>query len=186
MDGIHLRLALAQIFIALLPPYAGGRLRVRFLALAGFDIAQGTMIWGKITITGSGNLYQRLHIGESCWFNAGCNLDLSAPITIGNRVSFGHEVLLMTSTHEIGSSARRAGAFVAQPVRIGDGAWLGSRCTILPGITVSEGAVVAAGAIVTKDVPQNTVAAGIPAKVIRNLQPSNELKQAEFQQVLLG
>ena len=111
----------------------------------------------------------RLHIGESCWFNDGCHLDLSSTIHIGNRVSFGHQVLLMTSTHEIGSFTRRAGALVTSPIHIGDGAWLGTRSTIFPGITIGDGAVVAAGAIVIKDVLPNTVVGGVPAKIIRSL-----------------
>jgi maltose O-acetyltransferase len=168
-DGLHWRLLLAQSIMATLPPYVGNRLRVSLLGLAGFDIGKGTVIWGRIMITGSGNLYDRLHIGESCWFNDACQLDLNAPIHIGNRVSLGHQVLLMTSTHAIGNSIRRAGEFVTCPIHIGDGAWLGSRCTILPGITVGEGAVVAAGAIVTNDVRPNTLVAGVPAKIIRCL-----------------
>ena len=169
MDGIHFRLMLAQLFMAPFPPYAGSRLRARLLALAGFDIGKGTLIWGRMLITGSDNLYQRLHIGESCWFNDGCHLDLTSPIHIGNKVAMGHQVLLMTSSHEIGSIDRRAGALMTRPIHIGDGAWLGSRCTIFPGITIGEGAVVAAGAMVTKDVLPNTLVAGVPATLLRSL-----------------
>jgi maltose O-acetyltransferase len=168
-EGLHWRLMLAQLLMAPLPPYAGSRLRARLLTLAGFDIGKGTVVWGRIMLTGSGNLYQRLHIGEACWLNEGCHLDLSAPIHIGNRVALGHQVLLMTSTHEIGSPVRRAGEFVTRPIRIEDGAWLGSRCTILPGVSIGEGAIVAAGAMVTKDVLANTIVAGVPAAVVKQL-----------------
>lgn len=186
MGGIHIRLMLAQLIMAPIPPYAGSRLRARLLALAGFDIGKGTVFWGRLTITGSGNLYQRLHIGDSTWVNDGCHLDLEAPIYIGDRVSIGHQVLLMTSTHEIGKTTRRAGSLIVSPIHIGDGVWLGSRCTILPGINIGAGAVVAAGAVVTKEVLPNTLVAGVPAKLIRYLEPAEEFIVTEFQPATLG
>jgi maltose O-acetyltransferase len=60
-----------------------------------------------------------------------------------------------------------------RPVTIGNGAWLGARCTILPGVNVGEGAIVAAGAVVTHDVPANTMVAGVPARAIRDLSADN-------------
>jgi len=165
----HLRLQLAQFAMGFLPRHVGNRLRIYLLRLCGFQIGQGTVMWGAPTITGSGNLYTRLTIGEACWINTDCFLNLGAAIQIGNSVAIGHQVMILTDTHAIGDSTRRAGKLTAAPVSIGNGAWLGARCTILPGVTIGEGAVVAAGAVVTKSVPANVLVGGTPARLLREL-----------------
>jgi len=68
---------------------------------------------------------------------------------------------------------RRAGTPRTAPVRIGAGAWIGAQATILPGVTIGEGAVVGAGSVVTRDIPPNVTAAGVPARVIRSLEPAS-------------
>lgn len=167
--GMHLRLLLAYLLLALLPIHVGGRLRVWVLRLAGFNVGRGTIMAGTPTITGSGSFYRYLTIGNDCWFNIGCVLDVHAEVTIGNGVSFGQQVMLLTHTHIVGTAEKRAGPLRAMPVRIGDGVWLGARCVVLPGVTIGKGAIVAAGAVVNKDVPANTIVAGVPARVIRDL-----------------
>ncbi len=169
LEGIHPRLQLARMALALLPPFVGSRLRVRVLRLAGLQIGHGTVMWGLPTILGSGDLATRLRIGQECWFNVGCLLDVNADLVIGNRVAFGQEVMILTNGHQIAGSGRRAGALNARPVTIEEGAWLSTRCTILPGVTVGAGAVVAAGAVVTTAVPPNVLVGGVPAQIIREL-----------------
>lgn len=88
---------------------------------------------------------------------------------IGDRVNLGPFVRLITDTHEIGPEARRAGAVRHDPIRIGNGAWIGASVTVLGGVSIGEGAVVAAGAVVTEDVPANTLVGGVPARIIREL-----------------
>ncbi|MEZ4714209.1 MAG: acyltransferase [Caldilineaceae bacterium] len=144
------------------------------LQWAGFRIGSGTVFWGTPTITGDANLYKRLVIGQGCWFNLGCFFDLGANITIGNRVAFGHAVMLLTTTHQMGDLARRAGPFYTKPICIEDGAWICARSTILPGVTIGEGAVVAAGAVVTKSVEPNVMVGGIPARPIRTLSVEDD------------
>ncbi len=165
----HLRLQLAQIAMWFLPRHVGNRLRIYLFRLCGFRIGRGTVMWGAPTITGGGNLYRRLTIGEACWINTDCFLNLGADINIGNCVSIGHQVMILTDTHTIGDSSRRAGKLSAAPVVIGDGVWLGARCTVLPGVTIGEGAVVAAGAVVTKSVAPNVLVGGTPARLLRQL-----------------
>ncbi len=169
MSVMHPRLWLAQILVAFLPLHVGGRLRALALSMAGFKVGARSRLWGMPTIVGPRNLYENLQIGEDCWFNIGCYMDLGGKITIDDRASIGHEVMLLTTTHHIGDAYRRVGADIIAPVHIGAGAWLGARCIILPGVTVHPGAVVGAGAVVTRDVPPNTVVAGVPAAVIRHL-----------------
>ena len=170
LSGFHGRYLIARLFLSLIPFHAG-RLRARILRLAGFHIGFGAVIHEVPSITGSGNIYDRLSIGKNTFINVGCMFDLAGPIEIGDRVSLGQQVLLITGAHEIGTAYKRAGDLTPRAIRICSGAWLGARAIILPGITVGEGAIVAAGAVVTKDVPANTVVAGIPAVPIRVYEP---------------
>jgi len=167
--GLHPRLSLVRLLLAPLPIHVGGRLRSLMLRLIGFQIGRGTIMAGTPTITGDGDLYGKLVIGAGCWINIGCVLDLGAQILIGDQVSIGHEVLILTQSHEIGPAQRRACTPVARPIHIGDGVWLGSRTTILPGVTIGAGAVIAAGSVVHQDVAPNTLVAGVPARAIREL-----------------
>ncbi len=168
-DRLHLRLLLVKIILAFLPHNFAGRLRARILRLAGFDIHKGVILLDLPTIVGSGRIDRRLSIGASTFVNADCFFDLAAGITIGKHVSFGPGVMLITGAHQIGPSARRAGNVTPMPIRVGDGAWLGARCIVLPGISIGAGAIVAAGAVVTKDVEPDTIVGGVPAVVIRSL-----------------
>lgn len=111
-----------------------------------------------------------IHIGNGAYLNYGVLVDaLAAPVHIGTKVHLAQRVMLITGSHEIGGPERRAGAGTAAPVRIGDGAWIGAGATILPGVTIGQGAVVGAHALVVRDVPANTVHAGVPAVEIRAL-----------------
>ncbi|MCA9930922.1 MAG: acyltransferase [Anaerolineales bacterium] len=154
----------------MLPPYVGSRIRVRTLRALGFHgISPSVVMWGLPTITGQGNIYGRLHVGDICRFNVGCFLNLGDTITIGRHVGFGQQVMILTETHAIGTPDYRSGQLTPRPVTIGNGCWIGARATILPGVTIGDGAVIAAGAVITKDVPPHVVAGGVPAKIIKRL-----------------
>jgi maltose O-acetyltransferase len=110
-----------------------------------------------------------IHIGRETTISLGCVFDNSAHIAIGDRVRLGMHVMFVTSTHEIGPATWRAGAVIARPISVGNGCWLGSNVTVLPGVTIGEGCVIGAGALVTRDAEPNGVYAGIPARRIRAL-----------------
>ncbi len=95
--------------------------------------------------------------------------DWGQPITIGRDVWIGAEAMLWTGTHEIGPAARRCGPGLALPITICDGCWLGARVTVLGGVEIGAGCVIAAGALVNKSVPPNELWGGVPAKLIRRL-----------------
>jgi hypothetical protein len=107
------------------------------------------------------------HLGADVFINAGCRFQDQGGIHIGDRALIGHNCVIVTLNHNM-DPARRANLLPA-PVRIGADAWLGSNVTVLPGVAIGEGAVVAAGAVVTHDVAPRTVVGGVPAKLIRNL-----------------
>jgi acetyltransferase-like isoleucine patch superfamily enzyme len=94
-----------------------------------------------------------------------------ATITIGERCDIGAGVTFIPGGHAIGSSERRAGAGFAKPIEIGDGTWIGAHSVILGGVRVGAGCIVAAGSVVTRNLPDNTLAAGVPAIVKRQLKP---------------
>jgi acetyltransferase-like isoleucine patch superfamily enzyme len=163
------RLAIAQAITSIVPSYVGLRLRASLLRFAGVRIGRGTTIWGKILVAGSDDAARNLTIGRDCRINGGCQFDVSAPIDVEDNVTLGHEVLLLTGGHVIGPPGRRAARLTREPIVIRRGAWLGARVTVLPGVTIGAGSVVAAGAVVTRDVPPDTVVAGVPARHLHDL-----------------
>ena len=162
-------LQLAQLITRVLPDHAGSRVRVSVLRAAGVSIGRETLIGGGFTIVGGERPERRFSIGERGWINSGCYFDVGASIEIGDDVAIGQYALVLTTTHELGESTRRAGDHVFEPVRIESGVWIGARATILPGVTVGAGAIVAAGAVVCDDVPPDTIVGGVPARLIREL-----------------
>lgn len=111
-------------------------------------------------------------IGRNVFINAGCCFQDQGGITIGDRTLIGHQVVLATLNH--GLLPERRNEFSPAPIVIGSDVWIGSHATILPGVTIGDGAIVAAGAVVTKDVPPRTVVAGVPARVIKTLPAAEE------------
>lgn len=170
LSSFHPRLQLALIASGLIPAHAGRRLRALLLRLGGLNIGRGTLVLGNPVIAGEGNPYRLLSIGASCWVNMGIIFDLGAPVTVGDRVDLGHEVLFITSSHDVEGHERRGGSPLRAPITVGDGVWIGARAILLPGVTVGEGAIVAAGAVVVRDVPPHTMVAGVPAKPVRELE----------------
>lgn len=168
-EFLQLRLFVMKLLMAPLPIYLGGRIRVFIMRLIGFNIGRGGIFMGTPLITGKGNVIGRLTIGEECYFNIGCHFELGGNIRVGDRVALGHDVLVLTSSHEIGPSSRRVGPMFSKAVHIHEGVWIGSRSTILPGVTIGAGSIVAAGSVVVNDVPPDTLVGGVPAKAIRTL-----------------
>lgn len=176
LAGIHPRLALANFMLAPLPPHVGKRLRPRLLQLMGLRIGRGTLMLDTPTIVGPGNPFQLLTIGRNCSFNLEWMVDLGAPVTIGDSVAFGPRVLLLTQTHDATSPLRRSGALVARGITIENGVWVGGASVILPDVTIGAGSIVAAGAVVNRDVPPHTLVGGVPARPIRELESASTRK----------
>lgn len=110
---------------------------------------------------------KNITLGKDVFVNSGCHFQDQGGITIGNGSLLGHNVVLATINHDLNPRNNRKNHYA--PINIGNHVWIGSNATILPGVTIGDWAVVAAGAVVTKDVPPYTVVGGVPAKVLKTI-----------------
>ena len=115
------------------------------------------------------NCGKHITIGKNVFINFDCTFLALGGITIEDDVLIGPKVSLITENHPLNPEERKG--LTGKPILIKKNAWIGANATILPGVTIGENAVVAAGAVVSKDVPDNTIVGGIPAKFIKNVQP---------------
>lgn len=150
-----------------LPPTRLFALRRLLLRMMGVEVAADACICGRGWIYGRG----RLAIGTGSWLSPGVIFHThgEAAIVIGERCDVGPGAEFVTGSHEIGGSRRRAGTGTARPIVVEPGCWIGARALILGGVTVGSGAMVAAGAVVTRDCPADTLVAGVPATPRRTL-----------------
>ena len=111
---------------------------------------------------------KNIKIGKNVFINSGCRFQDQGGITIGDGSLIGHNVVLATINHDY--NPKKRGTMYLKPIVLKENSWIGSNATILPGITIGENSIVAAGSVVTKDVPANTIVAGNPAKFMSNLE----------------
>jgi acetyltransferase-like isoleucine patch superfamily enzyme len=110
---------------------------------------------------------KNITLGKRVFINSGCRFQDQGGVIIGDDCLIGHNTVLATLNHDL-DPARRADLIPA-PIVIGRNVWIGANATILAGVTIGENSVVAAGSVVTKDVPADTVVVGAPARVVRTL-----------------
>lgn len=137
-------------------------LRRALLRLAGLRI--GAKVTGLKRCRFQSN---QVSIGHGSFVNAECRFEGFGRIDIGCDVFLGPQVMILTSTHEVDEDGQVTRMPASKPVRIGDRCWLGARATILPGVTIGEGTVIGAGAVVTKDCKPGAVYVGVPARRLR-------------------
>jgi acetyltransferase-like isoleucine patch superfamily enzyme len=132
------------------------------------------VVWGRKANTG------QLKIGDYGLICPGVRISVSDEVVIGEGVMIANGVYITDSDwHDIYDRTQRSEKIT--PVRIADNVWLGDRCSVLKGVSIGENSIVAASAVVTKDVPANVVVAGNPAKVVKMLDPLKEMRtRADF------
>ena len=111
---------------------------------------------------------QSLQLGRSVFINHGCTINDLGGIAIGDEVFIGPNVQIISSGHPVDPAERRSGVVVAR-IEIGRGVWIGAGATVLQGVSVGDDSVIAAGAVVTRDVPVRTLVAGVPARAVKRL-----------------
>lgn len=112
---------------------------------------------------------KNIHVGKEFLTNYNVTILDVAPVYIGDHCMIGPNVLITTVNHPLSPLKRRAKKGVALPVYIGNDVWIGGHVTILPDVRIGNNVVIGAGAVVTKDIPDNVVVAGIPAKIIKEI-----------------
>ncbi len=140
----------------------------KLLNAIGYKIGEGTKIVGPV------EWHADVTIGKNCWIGTHFRVHGNGAVEIGDNCDVAPEVALLTGGHAIGDDSRRAGEGESYRITIGSGTWIGARSTVLGNTSVGKGCVIAACACVVKDIPDNTVAGGVPAKVIRRLDEQIE------------
>lgn len=154
------RLGATMVLESLIGRLPSRRLREElYVRVLGLRLAPGAKLHRRAEIATARNV----SIGRGSIIGQSARIDGRGGVTIGANVNFAAEVAIFTWQHDVQDPEF---AVVGAPVRIEDRVWLSHRCTVLPGVTVGEGAVVAAHAVVTKDVAPYTMVGGVPAKVI--------------------
>jgi acetyltransferase-like isoleucine patch superfamily enzyme len=128
------------------------------------EIGDDVKIWAahrKTVVSGGG----RIRIGDRCFLNSGTVLIAVEEVVLGDDVALANEVMVIDSN----SHGVEGRPHVQAPIRIGNGCWIGNRAIVLPGVTIGRRVLVAAGAVVTRDVPDDVLVAGNPARVVRSL-----------------
>ena len=139
------------------------QVRERLSDIIGTRIDESTTIFPPFHT----NFGRFIKLGKNVFINHACSfLDIGG-ITIEDDVQIGPRVNLTSENHPLDPADRKT--VILQPILIKRNAWIGAGATILPGVTIGENAIVAAGAVVSRDVPPNTVVAGIPAKVVKSI-----------------
>ena len=151
-----------NIILYFLPPTRLFEIRRFLLKLAGVTVANTTSLCGHGWIYGRGIL----QLGEKTWISPGALFytHKDAKITIGKNCDIGPNVSLIVGSHIISKDSHRAGIGTANNITIGDGTWIGANVLILDGVKIGKGCVIGAGSVVTKNVVDNCLSAGIPAK----------------------
>lgn len=140
------------------------QLRARLSEITGTEIDGTTTIFAPFYT----NFGRFIRIGRHVFINHACSFLDMGGITIEDHVLIGPRVNIITENHPEDPADRRA--LVCKPVLIRRNAWIGAAATILPGVTVGENAIIAAGAVVSKDVPANMIVGGVPARIIRAIK----------------
>jgi maltose O-acetyltransferase len=153
----------------------GSMVRVTLLRLLGFTIGKNTLIRTRVKFSGE---FKNLVIGNNTTVNFFGLFDLMDKVIIGNTCQIGPHVSFITSSHQLVSNYQTRRADIsAGPITVEDYVWIGANVTILGNVTVGHGSVIAAGSLVNKDVPPDTVVAGVPAKVIKQLAQKPSLPE---------
>ncbi|MGI9146791.1 MAG: acyltransferase [Chloroflexota bacterium] len=172
LHQVHLKFQLANMISGLMPDFGSGVLRGRLYRIAGLDVAADAFIMGNLELPSGSQIgfYDKLHVGSGVVIGNHVTINLDSEVRIGANVALSPFVRIYTGTHHLGpGSNRRLARVVGKSVAIEDGCWIGLGATILPGVTVGHGSIIAAGAVVTEAVPPNSYVEGNPARVIRQL-----------------
>lgn len=145
------------------------------------EFGEGSFVQGPVQI----HYGTHTKIGRHNFFNFNLTIQDDGPVTIGDDCNFGPNLTIVTPQHPLLPDERRSfrdsdgvkkHLCYAEPVTIGHDCWFGANVTVCPGVTIGDNVVIGAGSVVTRDIPSNTIAAGVPCKVLRELGEKDSLK----------
>ncbi len=145
------------------------------------SVGENTFLQGPITF----HYGKHTTIGKNCFFNFNITVQDDAEVTIGDHCDFGPNVTIVTPVHPMLAHERREMLCAdgvkrrlcyAKPVRIGSHCWFGAGVVVCPGVTIGDNCVIGAGSVVTKDIPADSFAAGVPCRVIRKLGEEDSMR----------
>lgn len=114
-------------------------------------------------------------VGDNFYANTNCTILDCAKVTIGDDVLIGPNVSFYTPNHAVDADERKAGYEISLPINIGNKVWIGGSVAILPGVSIGDNSIIGAGSVVTKDIPANVIAVGVPCKVIRQITADDKV-----------
>lgn len=120
---------------------------------------------------------KNITVGKNVFINACCHFQDQGGITLGDNCLVGHNVVFATLNHGFAPEERQS--MLPAPIVVGRNVWIGSNSTILQGVTIGDNSIIAAGSVVTKDIPANVIVAGVPARFIRSISPEEEKQQKQ-------
>ena len=120
---------------------------------------------------------KNITVGKNVFINACCHFQDQGGITLGDNCLVGHNVVFATLNHGFAPEERQS--MLPAPIVVGRNVWIGSNSTILQGVTIGDNSIIAAGSVVTKNVPANAIVAGVPARFIRSISPEEEKRQKQ-------
>lgn len=132
--------------------------------LFGYEVPQSLRVFPPFYA----DFGKNITVGEGVFINACCHFQDHGGVSIGDGCQIGHNVVFATLNHSLAPEKRKS--TYPAPIVLGKNVWIGSNATILQGVTIGDNSVVAAGAVVTKDVAANTVVGGVPAKFIKKIE----------------
>jgi maltose O-acetyltransferase len=150
------------------------RQRAKLLRLGGMKVAASALVWPGITVRPIGCL-RNVEIGEDSFLNTNARFGAASRISLGRNVQVGPGVMFETMSHGLVFEPGSGRGNQASPIVVEHEVWIGAGAILTPGVTVGRGAVVASGAVVTKDVAPYTLVGGVPARVIRKIQPETAI-----------
>lgn len=144
--------------------HEAGEVRSLLSELFGYEVDPSLKVFPPLYA----DFGKNIHVGKGVFINDCCHFQDHGGIHIGDGCQIGHNVVFATLNHDLAPERRRF--MHPAPIWLGKNVWVGSNSTILPGVTVGDNAVVAAGAVVTKDVPAGAVVGGVPAKLLKMIE----------------
>lgn len=145
-------------------------IRVLLSELFGYEVPQSLRVFPPLYT----DFGKNITVGEGVFINACCHFQDHGGVTIGDGCQIGHNVVFATLNHELSPEERQTTR--PAPIVLGKNVWIGSNSTILPGVTIGDNTVVAAGAVVTRDVAANVVVGGVPARLIKEIRHTDNNK----------